>query len=64
MKLDDNQMVNWLLLNVIAGGDTTSATTRTVVYNLAKSPGNYERLIKRMGTAQPSLPALWTDLRA
>lgn len=35
--IDDNQIVNYLMLNILAGGDTTSAVMRAVVYYLSKN---------------------------
>ncbi|KKA18016.1 Uncharacterized protein T310_8041 [Rasamsonia emersonii CBS 393.64] len=60
--IDDNQIVSWLMLNVLAGGDTTSATMRAVVYYLAKSPAAYNKLINELDAAQLSLPAKWKDI--
>ena len=61
--VDDNQIVNWLMLNILAGGDTTSATMRATAYYLAKNPGNYERLTDELRAARLQLPAQWKDIR-
>lgn len=61
--VDDNQIVNWLLLNVLAGGDTTSATMRAVVYYLAKTPHAYDKLTAELDAAHLSLPAQWHDIK-
>ena len=61
LEVDDNQIVNWLMLNILAGGDTTSATMRAVVYHLAKTPSNYEKLLRELDAAQLSMPAQWKD---
>lgn len=60
--VDDNQIVNWLMLNILAGGDTTSATMRAVVYYLAKNRGAYEKLVDELDSAQLSIPAQWRDI--
>jgi cytochrome P450 len=62
LTVDDDQIVNWLMLNILAGGDTTSATMRAIVYYLAKNPDNYQRLQKELDAAKLSLPAQWKDL--
>ncbi len=61
--VNDNQLVNWLMLNVLAGGDTTSATMRAVVYYLAKAPEAYTKLIEELEKAQIPLPAQWKDIK-
>lgn len=54
--------VNWLMLNILAGGDTTSATMRAVVYCLSKNPSAYRKLIDELDRANLSLPAQWRDI--
>ncbi|KAK5124830.1 hypothetical protein LTR08_005590 [Meristemomyces frigidus] len=61
--VDDNQIVNWLMLNILAGGDTTSACMRATAYYLAKNPGNYQRLTEELDAARLALPAQWKDIR-
>ncbi|CAN8105531.1 unnamed protein product [Discula destructiva] len=62
--VDDNQLVGWLMLNVLAGGDTTSATMRAVVYYLAKTPHAYNKLTAELDAARLPLPAQWRDIKA
>ncbi|KAI7216642.1 benzoate 4-monooxygenase cytochrome-like protein P450 [Hortaea werneckii] len=64
LEVDDKQIVNWLMLNILAGGDTTSATMRAVVYYLAKTPSNYSRLMAELDAAQLALPAQWKDTQS
>lgn len=52
------------MLNVLAGGDTTSATMRAVVYYLAKTPHAYKRLTAELDAAHLPLPAQWRDIKA
>lgn len=63
VEVDANQLVNWLMLNVLAGGDTTSAVMRAVVYYLAKAPEAYEKLSQELATARLSMPAQWKDIK-
>ncbi|KAI1498837.1 benzoate 4-monooxygenase cytochrome P450 [Biscogniauxia marginata] len=60
--IDDSQIVNWLMLNILAGGDTTSATMRAGVYYLAKTPRAYRRLVDELDAARLPLPAQWKDI--
>lgn len=62
--INDNQLVNWLMLNILAGGDTTSATMRAVVYYLAKAPEAYQKLTEELDGAKLSLPAQWKDIKS
>jgi cytochrome P450 len=61
--IDDNQVVNYLMLNILAGGDTTSATMRAVVYYLSKNTSAYQKLTSELDAANLSLPAQWKDIQ-
>lgn len=61
--IDDNQIVNYLMLNILAGGDTTSSTMRAVVYYLSKNPSAYQKLTSELDAANLSLPAQWKDIQ-
>ncbi|PQE15837.1 benzoate 4-monooxygenase cytochrome P450 protein [Rutstroemia sp. NJR-2017a BBW] len=61
--VDDNCIVNYLIGNVSAGGDTTAAIMRAVTYHLAKHPKAYEGLISELDSANLALPAQWKDIR-
>lgn len=63
LPIDDNQIVNWLMLNILAGGDTTSASMRATAYYLAKNPGNYAKLQAELDGGKLQLPAQWKDIR-
>ncbi len=60
--VNDAQIVNWLMLNILAGGDTTSAAMRTVVYYLSKNPKAYEKLTRELDLANLSFPAKWKEI--
>lgn len=62
--VDDTQIVNWLMLSILAGGDTTSAVSRAVVYYLAKSPDAYQKLIDELDNAKLSIPVKWEAARS
>jgi cytochrome P450 len=61
--VNDNQIVNWLMLSILAGGDTSSATMRAVVYYLAKSPPATAQLVTELQGAAISAPAPWKKIR-
>ncbi|KAH8812220.1 putative cytochrome P450 [Xylogone sp. PMI_703] len=61
--VDDNQIVNYLMLTILAGGDTTSATMRALVYYLSKNAHAYESLTSELDAANLSLPAQWKDIQ-
>lgn len=52
--VNDQQIVNWLMLNILAGGDTSSATMRAILYYLANSPSASTKLAAELQAA--SLP--------
>ncbi|KAG8410033.1 hypothetical protein J3458_019104 [Metarhizium acridum] len=59
---DSNQLVNWLMLNVLAGGDSTAGALRPIVYHLGKCPEAQTRLQSELKTARLCLPARWKDI--
>lgn len=65
---DDNQVINWLMLNILAGGDSTAGALRPVVYHLAKCPRAQAELQAELGAAQllraPQWIAQWRDIKA
>ena len=61
--VDDAQIVNWLMLSILAGGDTTSAIMRAVVYYLSKTPTAYKKLTDELDSAKLSMPAQWKDIK-
>ncbi|UNI16815.1 hypothetical protein JDV02_003215 [Purpureocillium takamizusanense] len=60
--IDDEQVLRYLTLNLIAGGDTTSGTLRAILYHVAKAPSVYSKLISELDAAKLSLPAQWSDI--
>ena len=61
--VDDNQLVNRLMLSILAGGDTSSATMRAAVYYLAKTPSATTKLAAELNAAGISAPASWKSIR-
>ena len=60
--VNDAQVVNWLMLNILAGGDTTSATMRAAVYHLSKNGEAYDKFTTELDSANLSFPAKWKEI--
>lgn len=60
--VNDAQIVNWLMLNILAGGDTTSAIMRATVYYLSKNPSAYAKLTSELDSTDLSFPAKWKEI--
>ncbi|KAJ5324198.1 hypothetical protein N7476_002798 [Penicillium atrosanguineum] len=61
--VNDQQIVNWLMLSILAGGDTSSATMRAIVYYLSKSPSATAKLVAELKEATLATPAPWKSIR-
>lgn len=59
---DEKQILNWLMLNVLAGGDSTAGAMVGTVYALLKNPGKAQKLHEELDEANVSLPARWKDI--
>ena len=60
--VDDNQLINWIMLNVLAGGDSSAGAMRPVLYHLAKNLSKYAKLVKELEEAALPMPAQWKHL--
>ncbi|KAG6017458.1 hypothetical protein E4U43_001143 [Claviceps pusilla] len=60
---DDNQIVHWLMANILAGGDSTAGALRPIVYYLAKRPEVQVRLQTELQGARLSVPAQWSEVK-
>ena len=61
--VDDNQIINWIMLNVLAGGDSTSGAMRSFVYHISRTPSAKAALVAELDAANISLPAQWRDIK-
>lgn len=61
--VDDAQVVNWIMLNVLAGGDSTAGALRSFIYHVSRSPAAREALVAELDDAQVSLPAQWREIK-
>lgn len=62
-KVDNFQVVDWLLPNVLAGSDTTTWTLCEIMFCLAKNPENHRRLVAELDEAHLELPAHYEDVK-
>ena len=60
--VDNALIVNWLMLNVVAGGDSTAGALRAAVYCLAKNPDEATALQEELDGADLALPAQWKQI--
>ena len=44
--VNDNTIIGYMLINILAGSDTTSITLRAIIYYLLKTPEAYEKTVK------------------
>ncbi|KAM7187535.1 Cytochrome P450 [Rhypophila sp. PSN 637] len=65
-SVDDNQIVGWLMINMIAGADTTAIVIRSAVYYCLKEPRIWMRLreeLDKAGLGKDQAPLGYKDLR-
>jgi len=64
--VDDNQIVSWLMINLIAGADTTAITIRTAFYYGLRTPGVWSRLraeLTAAGLTKEMCPIAYKEAR-
>ncbi|KAL9617465.1 MAG: hypothetical protein Q9160_007728 [Pyrenula sp. 1 TL-2023] len=54
--IDDSMVQRYVLVNLLAGSDTTAATLRTIIYYVLKNPSIQYRLCKEIDQANLSYP--------
>ncbi|KAL8773846.1 MAG: hypothetical protein Q9209_001276 [Squamulea sp. 1 TL-2023] len=52
-------LLDWTLVNVMAGADTTAIGLRAVLYFLLKAPSKLTRLLDKIRKAHLSVPVSW-----
>ncbi|KAG9250674.1 cytochrome P450 [Emericellopsis atlantica] len=62
--VDDAQITNWLMLNIIAGGDSTAGAMRSVIYHVARNPQVQVKLVQELDKAGLDIPAQWGDIKS
>lgn len=61
--VDDMMVISYLLINMIAGADTTAITLRATMYYTLKNPRVYKKLQKEIDEAGFSTPLSYKDAR-
>jgi len=61
-QLDDNGVVGALLVNIIAGADTTAILLRAVIYFVLKHPLVYKKLRQELDASNLTIPAPYAAL--
>jgi len=59
--VNDDLVVNFLLINVLAGSDTTAITLGAAIYYLLKTPAALTRLTKELTETKLSTPVTWAQ---
>ncbi|KAK5170590.1 uncharacterized protein LTR77_005179 [Saxophila tyrrhenica] len=54
--VDENVIVGYMLINLLAGADTTAITLRAIFYYLLKNPAAYANAVKELEAANLQLP--------
>ncbi|KAI6855998.1 hypothetical protein KC338_g8631 [Hortaea werneckii] len=62
-KVDNFQVVDWLLPNVLGGSDTTTWTLCEIMFCLAKNSENHRRLVTELDEAHLELPAHYENIK-
>lgn len=61
--VDNGLLINYLLVNLFAGGDTTAITLGACIYYVLKTPQVYEKLRAELDAADLSYPVKWSEAR-
>lgn len=62
--VDDNMVVGYLLINMIAGADTTAITLRSIVYYTLKNPRVHRKLKEELDRAGLAMPVSYKEARS
>ncbi|KAJ9633926.1 hypothetical protein H2201_008599 [Coniosporium apollinis] len=61
--VDNKQVIGYLLINILAGADTTAITLRAIIYYLLKNPSAMAKLYAELDAANLPLPASYDSVR-
>lgn len=57
--VDDNIIIGYMLINMLAGADTTAITLRAIFYYLLRSPAAYAKLVSELDAANLPEPVTY-----
>ncbi|KAJ4299641.1 hypothetical protein N0V90_004887 [Kalmusia sp. IMI 367209] len=60
----DNEVISYMIVNVLGGADTTSVTVKAVLYHVLNNPAIHARLVSELQSAGFSQPAPYACLEA
>ncbi|KAL1632679.1 hypothetical protein SLS56_003376 [Neofusicoccum ribis] len=63
-NVNDGTVVGWMLLNILAGADTTATTLTAVLYHLLRNPAAHARLRAELEAAALPRPVAYADAAA
>lgn len=58
----DNEVISYMIINVLGGGDTTSITVKAIIYHVLKNPAVQKRLVEELKGARLSYPVRYATL--
>lgn len=58
----DNEVIGYMIINVLGGADTTSITVKAVIYHALKNPSVHVRLVEEVRSAKRQHPAPYAAL--
>ncbi|KAI5927227.1 cytochrome P450 [Camillea tinctor] len=59
----DNEVIGYLLLNMLAGADTTAITQKAIIYFVLRNPQVYQKLRAELDAASLTFPTAYDDAR-
>lgn len=59
----DNEVVSYIMMNVLAGADTTAIVQKAIAYHILRNPAVQERLVAELDAAGLSFPAQYEETR-
>lgn len=63
-SVDDNQIISWLMVNMIAGADTTAITIRSALYYSLRHPSVWDRLVREIrASGLTNLPPAYREAK-
>ncbi|ROT39072.1 cytochrome P450 [Sodiomyces alkalinus F11] len=63
-RVTEQQIISWLMINMIAGADTTASTICSAFYHSLKNPSVWEKLTAEILAHNLHTPATYKDARA
>lgn len=62
-NIDDQQIISWLMFNLIAGADTTAITIRSAIYYSLRNPRVWAKLTEEIRASKLDVPPAYKDAK-